>query len=144
MAKPRSLVDLAAAVSSALLMNEPQWVGIIVKPIDYSLEGAVLHIDPGPGLRIEERHKIEIEKHEISSNLSPVSSEVKQLSLEDGKIRLPDWTSNITSVLWIQLQAISDGLARGTPAGWYRISFVSYDFQRTSFFVWNNYLFIFL
>lgn len=129
MAKPRSLVDLAAAVSSALLMNEPQWVGIIVKPIDYSLEGAVLHIDPGPGLRIEERHKIEIEKHEIaaknednpSDNLSPVSSEVKQLSLEEGKIKLPDWTSNITSVLWIQLQAVSDGLARGTPAGWHRM-----------------------
>ncbi|KAI3753784.1 hypothetical protein L2E82_25847 [Cichorium intybus] len=28
--KPRSLVDLSAKVSSALLMNEPQWVGIIL------------------------------------------------------------------------------------------------------------------
>ncbi|KAH6795720.1 hypothetical protein C2S51_036706 [Perilla frutescens var. frutescens] len=127
-AMPRSLVDLAAAVSSALLMNEPQWVGIIVKPIKYSLKGAVLHIDTGPGLRIEERHEIEIEKHELKENnkddldnppdnLSPVSAKVKQLTLEDGKIKLPDWTSNITSVLWIPLKAISHGLAKGTPAG---------------------------
>ncbi|KAL7143291.1 hypothetical protein ABFS83_08G182000 [Erythranthe nasuta] len=127
-AKPRSLVDLTAAVSSALLMNESQWVGIIVKPIDYSLKGAVLHIDTGPGLRIEDRHGIEIEKHEVGSrktpnidnrpdNLSPVSAAVKQLIPEDGKISLPDWTSNITSVLWIPLLAVSDGLAKGTPAG---------------------------
>ncbi|KAK4420679.1 Trafficking protein particle complex II-specific subunit [Sesamum alatum] len=125
--KPRSLVDLAAAVSSALLMNESQWVGIIVRPINYSLKGAVLHIDTGPGLRIEETHSIEIEKHDVRSqnranldNLpgipSPLS-EVKQLTLEDGKIKLPDWTSNITSVLWIPLRAVSDGLPKGTPAG---------------------------
>ncbi|XP_042064578.1 trafficking protein particle complex II-specific subunit 130 homolog isoform X1 [Salvia splendens] len=127
-ARPRSLVDLAAAVSSALLMNETQWVGIIVKPINYSLKGAVLHIDTGPGLSIAEKHEIEIEKHEFGANNtdhsdnppdnhSPVSADVKQLSLEDGKINLPDWTSNITSVLWIPLKAISHGLAEGTPAG---------------------------
>lgn len=139
MARPRSLVDLAAAVSSALLMNETQWVGIIVKPINYSLKGAVLHIDTGPGLSIEERREIEIEKHEFGENNtdnldnplenpSPVSADVKQLSLEDGKINLPDWTSNITSVLWIPLKAISHGLAEGTPAGWYQISFGSSNF----------------
>lgn len=133
MATPRPLVDLAAAVSSALLMNEPQWVGIIVKPINYSLKGAVLHIDTGPGLSIEEKHEIEIEKHENGTsnledssksldNLSPVSAEVKRLSLEDGKINLPDWTSNTTSVLWIPLKAISHGLAEGIPAGWYHKS----------------------
>ncbi|KAL6553444.1 hypothetical protein OROGR_007286 [Orobanche gracilis] len=127
-ASPRSLVDLAAAVSSALLMNESQWVGLIVTPLKYSLNGAVLHIDTGPGLRIEANHHFEIEKHELGSknmvkldnsseNLSPVSTEAMQLTLEDGKIKLPDWTSNITSILWIPLQAVSDGLAKGTPAG---------------------------
>ncbi|KAL0311093.1 UNVERIFIED_CONTAM: Trafficking protein particle complex II-specific subunit [Sesamum angustifolium] len=126
-AKPRSLVDLAAAVSSALLMNESQWVGIIIRPIDYSLKGAVLYIDTGPGLRIEEMHGIEIEKHDVRSqnraNLDDLPgnpshvSDVQQLTLEDGKIKLPDWTSNITSVLWIPLQAVSDGLPKGTPAG---------------------------
>lgn len=141
MARPRSLVDLAAAVSSALLMNETQWVGIIVKPINYSLKGAVLHIDTGPGLSIAEKHEIEIEKHEFGANntdhsdnppdnRSPVSADVKQLSLEDGKINLPDWTSNITSVLWIPLKAISHGLAEGTPAGWYHKSFDTSNFKR--------------
>ncbi|GFP78584.1 trafficking protein particle complex ii-specific subunit 130 homolog [Phtheirospermum japonicum] len=127
-ANPRSLVDLAAAVSSALLMNESQWVGIIVKPLNYSLKGAVLQIDTGPGLRIKESHGFEIEKHELGSqnmdnldksseNHSPVSTEVRQLTLEDGKINLPDWTSNITSVLWVPLRAVSEGLAKGTTAG---------------------------
>ncbi|KAK1381135.1 hypothetical protein POM88_027879 [Heracleum sosnowskyi] len=61
---PRPLVDLAAAVSYALLLNESQWMGIIVKPINYSLKGAFLHIDPGPGLVIEETHVIEMERYD--------------------------------------------------------------------------------
>ena len=44
-------------------MNEPQWVGIILKPISYSLKGAILHIDTGPGLTIKKSHNIEIERH---------------------------------------------------------------------------------
>ncbi|XP_073136366.1 trafficking protein particle complex II-specific subunit 130 homolog [Henckelia pumila] len=128
-AKPRPLVDLAAAIASALLMNELQWVGIIVTPINYSLKGAVLHIDTGPGLRIEETHGFEIEKHreEASQNrsnltdpadyVSRTGAVVNKLALEDGKIKLPDWASNITSVLWIPLRAVSDGIARGATAG---------------------------
>uniref|UniRef100_A0A5B6YWR6 TRAPPC10/Trs130 N-terminal domain-containing protein n=1 Tax=Davidia involucrata TaxID=16924 RepID=A0A5B6YWR6_DAVIN len=127
--KPRSLVDLAAAVSSALLMNEPQWVGIIVKPINYSLRGAVLHIDTGPGLRIEESHVFEMERYANESQnagdlgysdgarndgSSAVTEEFKQLTLQDGRIELPDWASNITSVLWIPVCAISDRLTKGT------------------------------
>ncbi|KAG0464287.1 hypothetical protein HPP92_020356 [Vanilla planifolia] len=34
--KPRPLVDITAAVSSALLINEVQWVGLIVNPLNYS------------------------------------------------------------------------------------------------------------
>ncbi|XP_031121150.1 trafficking protein particle complex II-specific subunit 130 homolog isoform X2 [Ipomoea triloba] len=129
--KPRSLVDLVPAISSALLINEPQWVGIIVKPMSYSLKGAVLHIDTGPGLIIQQSHGIEIEKHTDGSHNesesggpegfegdgTQVTAEVKQLSLQDGKIELPDWASNATSVLWIPVRAASDGLPRGSPAG---------------------------
>ncbi|KAL8224661.1 hypothetical protein R6Q59_000243 [Mikania micrantha] len=103
--KPRALVDLAAAVSSALLMNEPQWLGIIVKPIDYSLKGAVLHIDTGPGLKIEESQAIEMEIHKNtpkkpdgSNDKNNASVVETQLTLKDGSIELPDWASNITSV----------------------------------------------
>lgn len=128
--KPRSLVDLTAAVSSALLMNEPQWVGIIVKPISYSLKGAILHIDTGPGLTIEKSHHIEIERHmnghtdeldhsegSKDDDSSAATPEVKQMSLHDGNIELPGWASNITSVLWIPVRATSDELPKGAPAG---------------------------
>nr|XP_043628055.1 trafficking protein particle complex II-specific subunit 130 homolog isoform X2 [Erigeron canadensis] len=127
--KPRALVDLAAAVSSALLMNEPQWVGIIVKPINYSLKGAVLHIDTGPGLKIQESHAIEMEtftststhpdgpENKDSDENSTCIKESAQLSLKDGSIELPDWASNIVSVLWIPVCALNEGLARGTSAG---------------------------
>lgn len=129
--KPRSLVDLVPAISSALLINESQWVGIIIKPMSYSLKGAVLHIDTGPGLIIEQSHGIEIEKHTdgsqnesnsggqegIEDDGTQVTAEVKQLSLQDGKIELPDWASDVTSVLWIPVRAVSDGLPRGIPAG---------------------------
>ncbi|KAL7186352.1 hypothetical protein ACSBR2_028154 [Camellia fascicularis] len=128
--KPRSLVDLAASVSSALLINEPQWVGIIVKPINYSLEGAVLHIDTGPGLRIEESYAIEMERYadlsqnpansgssdDASDDGSAVTEEFEQLTLQDGKIELPKWASDINSVLWIPVRAVSESLARGTNA----------------------------
>ncbi|KAE8711977.1 hypothetical protein F3Y22_tig00110266pilonHSYRG00038 [Hibiscus syriacus] len=42
--KPRPLVDLSTTISSALLINEAQWIGIIVQSINYSLKGDVLNI----------------------------------------------------------------------------------------------------
>lgn len=124
-------MDLAAAVSSALLINEPQWVGIIVKPINYSLKGAVLHVDTDPGLRNEESHAIEMERYADSSedatklgcsdgarnDNSSVPEEFKQLTLQDGRIELPEWASDVTSVLWIPMRAISECIPRGTNAG---------------------------
>ncbi|KAI5397079.1 hypothetical protein KIW84_063053 [Lathyrus oleraceus] len=62
-AKPRALVDLDAAVSYTLLINEHQWVGILVRPLNYSLKAAVLHIDTGPGLEIEETNIVEMESY---------------------------------------------------------------------------------
>ncbi|KAL4184248.1 hypothetical protein AMTRI_Chr10g100 [Amborella trichopoda] len=129
--KPRPLVDLSAAISSALLMNEAQWVGLIVRPIDYSLKGAILHIDTGPGLKIEESHMIEMEscneafegfgQIRNSNNISTDNSSTggggyERLPLIDGKLKLPDWASNLTSVLWLPVRAIDDRLLMGTSA----------------------------
>lgn len=118
--KPRPLVDILAAVSSALLMNELQWVGLIIKPLNYSLKGAILHIDPGPGLRIEESHMIEVERYTKEKDWKDggdVSIEVSEkLQLEDGKLILPDWTSDVTTVLWLPVCAIEENIARGTYA----------------------------
>lgn len=124
------MVDLAAAVSSALLINESQWIGIIVRPINYSLKDAVLHIDTGPGLIIEESHVIEMESYADLSNGSPdkgsngalengstVNKDFEQLTLRDGRIQFPDWASNVASILWIPVCAISDKLARGSSSG---------------------------
>lgn len=129
--KPRALVDLAAAVSSGLLLNEVQWIGIIARPINYSLKGAVLHIDTGPGLMIEESHVIEMERYTNDSDGSAekenhghtgedgspvVDKHVEQLSLLDSKIEFPDWASDVTSILWIPIRANDDRLARGYSA----------------------------
>ncbi|PIA43136.1 hypothetical protein AQUCO_02000515v1 [Aquilegia coerulea] len=126
--KPRPLVDLNAAISSALLMNEPQWIGIIVRPIYYSLKGAVLHIDTGPGLKIVDTHVIEIESYtkvlqtstqntvDDRNSVSAATKEFTQLTLNDGKIQLPDWANETTSVLWFPVLASDKRLARGTSS----------------------------
>lgn len=129
MHKPRPLVDIVAAVSTALLMNELQWVGLIIKPMNYPLKGAVLHIDTGPGLRIEESRMIEIEDYtkamergdhtdDLGMRRQGASSKLfEQLKLEDSKLTLPDWTSDIATVLWLPVCAVENRLARGTSAG---------------------------
>lgn len=129
--KPRALVDLTASISSALLINEPQWVGIIVRPINYSLKGAILHIDTGPGLKIEESHVIEMQSYvdvsQIAADMAKsdaaqkegslaVDKNFEQLRLHDGRIEFPNWANNVTSILWIPIRAISDGLARGSSS----------------------------
>ncbi|XWS27962.1 hypothetical protein CRYUN_Cryun25bG0025300 [Craigia yunnanensis] len=111
--KPRPLVDLSAAISSALLINEAQWIGIIAQPINYSLKGAVLHIDTGPGLKIEEKDSSVAGKDcSLAAN-----KDFEQLSLLNGKIEFPNWASDVTSILWIPIRAFDDKLARGSSSG---------------------------
>ncbi|KAL2944197.1 hypothetical protein RDABS01_032544 [Bienertia sinuspersici] len=139
--KPRALVDLTPAVSSPLLINEVQWVGIVVRPIDYPLKGGILHIDTGPGLEVEESHVIEMDRYtaphktigdmeDSDAKKLDVSSshirEVTQLNLQDGKIQLPDWASDTSSILWIPVRAVSDGITRAASQ---RLSIV--DMMRT-------------
>ncbi|KAF3778258.1 Trafficking particle complex II-specific subunit 130-like protein [Nymphaea thermarum] len=127
--KPRPLVDVAAAVSSALLMNETQWVGLVIRPINYSLKGAILHIETGPGLYIDETCMVEMEADqkafqgseqstmsEVTSEdgVSPNASGCSKLVLKNGELQLPDWASNITSILWFPVRAVDDQLPQGT------------------------------
>ncbi|CAL0326577.1 unnamed protein product [Lupinus luteus] len=129
-AKPRALVDLEAAVSSALLINEHQWVGILVRPINYSLKAAVLHIDTGPGLEIEDSHVIEMESYSSVSQNDDVQvqkdgsligslnsgKKFERLSLQDGKIEFPNWASETPSTLWVLIRAVSETLSRGSSS----------------------------
>lgn len=79
-------------------------------------------------MNIEQTHAIEIEKFPDGSPDSAKfgsqgesknhdSMDSNQLDLQDGKIQLPDWANNVTSVLWIPVRATSETLARGTQAG---------------------------
>ncbi len=134
MRKPRALVDITPAVSSALLMNELQWIGLIVKPIDYSLKDGILHIDAGAGLKIEESQMIEIEtygsdvEHVGDTDASKTSSsstdtrKVEKVPIEDGKIKIPDWASDVTTLVWFPVRAIDDTIARGASPGLYKIN----------------------
>ncbi|XP_058779898.1 trafficking protein particle complex II-specific subunit 130 homolog isoform X1 [Vicia villosa] len=128
--KPRALVDLDAAVSSALLINEHQWVGILVRPLNYSLKAAVLHIDTGPGLEIEDTNIVEMESYAgVSDNdedvvqkddaqIESLNSEKKfeRSTLREGKIVFPNWASDTPSILWVLVRAISDTLNRGSSS----------------------------
>jgi trafficking protein particle complex subunit 10 len=123
--KPRALVDITPAVSSALLMNELQWIGLIIKPIDYSLKGGILHIDAGAELKIEESQMIEIENfrgdvdHTGSADSSIEAERVERIPIENGKIKLPDWASDVTALVWFPIRAIDSTIARGETPGLY-------------------------
>lgn len=88
-----------------------------------------MHIDTGPGLEVEASHVIEMDRYTAANrsiddmgdsdtgkqnSLSSHVREVTQVYLQDGKIQLPDWASDITSVLWIPVRAVSDGITKGT------------------------------
>ncbi|QHN96069.1 uncharacterized protein DS421_18g615190 [Arachis hypogaea] len=128
--RPRALVDLDAAVSSPLLTNERQWIGILVRPINYSLKGAVLYIDTGPGLEIDDSHVIEMETYaDVSENddnkvqkdgaqIDSLNYEkkVERLTLHNGKIEFPNWASDTPSIIWVLVRAMSDMLSRGSSS----------------------------
>ena len=114
-------------------MNELQWIGLIVKPIEYSLRGGILHIDAGAELKIEESHMIEIEsyrsegEHSCPTDASKAlssstdSGRVEKVPIENGKIKLPDWASDVTTLVWFPVRAIDDTIAKGTSPGSYEI-----------------------
>lgn len=111
-----------------MLINEHQWVGILVRPVKYSLKAAVLHIDTGPGLEIKESHVIEMESYagvsqnkddQLQNDCAQVNCDknFERLSLNDGKIEFPNWASDNPSILWVLVRAIGDTLSRGSSSG---------------------------
>ena len=128
-------MDISAAISSALLMNETQWVGLVIKPLDYSLKGAVLHIEAGPELVVEKSILVEIEslcdstvesKDPNDCGKDSTSSLVhsSKLMIEDNRIKLPDWASNLSSIVWLPVRAVSNEVARGTSTGCFFLFFL--------------------
>jgi hypothetical protein len=140
-AKPRALVEIKAAVTRGLLFGEAQWVGLIIKPLSYSLEGARVHISTGPNLQFLSDQTALLEVNKVisqvdadASSMTEVMDAVKSpgahnshsvlengdtlrkddhastyLQMKDGTVELPGWASMVTSVLWIQVKAESEG-----------------------------------
>lgn len=91
-----------------------------------------MYVDTGPGLKIEESHIVEMEGYGDASNSSvgmadcngtlkdgslPLDKDVEQLALSGDRVEFPDWASNLASIVWIPIRAISETLARGSSSG---------------------------
>jgi len=75
-AKPRALVEIKPAITKGLLFGEAQWVGLIIRPLSYSLEGARVHISTGPNLQFlsDQTALLEVSKiSQVDANVSFVT-----------------------------------------------------------------------
>ncbi|KAG0578331.1 hypothetical protein KC19_4G014800 [Ceratodon purpureus] len=77
-AKPRALVEIKPAITKGLLFGEPQWVGLIVRPLNYSLEGARVHISTGPNLQFlsDQTALLEVSKPLLAEANAPSSTDI--------------------------------------------------------------------
>jgi hypothetical protein len=89
-AKSRPLVEVESAITKGLLFGEPQWVGLIIRPLNYSLQSALLHISSGPGSQFESCQTALLE---ISSTFQPDTNEV--LVTSDGGLKQNCATSEV-------------------------------------------------
>ena len=116
--EPRPLLEITSVVSWGLLMNEPQWLGLIIRPIDYSLKDSILQILPAVGLQIDDPQLCELElaenllkggtqKH-LSREISHIGKDIQALDLKSGTVSLPDWASEQASVLWLRVKAVQE------------------------------------
>lgn len=60
-AAARPLVEVGAVVASGLLLGEVQWAGVLVKALDYSLQGALLRLSAGNGIVLEDPQMAHLE-----------------------------------------------------------------------------------
>lgn len=90
MAKSRPLVEVKSTITKGLLFGEPQWVGLIIRPLNYSLQSALLHISSGPGSQFESCQTALLE---ISSTFQPDTNEV--LVTSDGGLKQNCATSEV-------------------------------------------------
>lgn len=77
-AKPRALVEIKPVVTKGLLFGEVQWVGLIIRPLNYSLEGAHVHISTGPNLQFlsDQTALLEVSKISQADASAPSISEM--------------------------------------------------------------------
>ena len=55
--------------------------------------------------------------HAGSANSTAEAGKVEKIPIENGKIELPDWASDVTTLVWFPVRAIDDAIARGESPG---------------------------
>ncbi|MCO5582966.1 hypothetical protein L7F22_036870 [Adiantum nelumboides] len=127
--EPRPLLEITCVVSWGLLINESQWLGLIIRSIDYSLKGSVLQLSSGAGLQIDDGQVCELEgagkllkggtqkqsPKELGYSLTAIENgfvakgkDKQLLLLKSGKLSLPDLASEHATVLWLRVKAIQN------------------------------------
>ncbi|KAI5076400.1 hypothetical protein GOP47_0008465 [Adiantum capillus-veneris] len=127
--QPRSLLEITCVVSWGLLINEPQWLGLIIRPIDYSLKGSILQLSSGAGLQIDDEQVCELEAagkllkgstqkqsskepgyplNAILNGFVAKGKDKQLLVMKGGKLSLPDSASDHATVLWLRVKAVQN------------------------------------
>eukprot|EP00850_Spirogloea_muscicola_P014903 SM000110S18910 [mRNA] locus=s110:194292:201225:- [translate_table: standard] len=109
-APERVLASIEAAVADGLLMGEPQWVGLALRPQGYSLGGAVLRLKAGAGLLLEDPQTAELQRLDDGIDVGAAVHRpgTEMLAFQDGQLVLPAWAADVPTVLWVRTVALRE------------------------------------
>ncbi|CAI5507851.1 unnamed protein product [Closterium sp. Naga37s-1] len=117
----RHLLDMAPVVDQPLLLGEPQWLGLLLHPLSYSLAGSLLRLAGGPGLLLPPNQTVECQrlppaypsalrqpgKHKAGDGEVPEGGS-EAVAMVAGSLHLPSWCADCPTVVWVQACAFRD------------------------------------
>ncbi|GJP42413.1 hypothetical protein CLOM_g1978 [Closterium sp. NIES-68] len=117
----RHLLDMAPVVDQPLLLGEPQWLGLLLHPLSYSLAGSLLRLAGGPGLLLPPNQTVECQrlppacpsalrqpgKDKAGSGEGPEGGS-EAVPMVAGSLHLPSWCADCPTVVWVQACAYRD------------------------------------
>ncbi|CAI5473413.1 unnamed protein product [Closterium sp. Yama58-4] len=117
----RHLLDMAPVVDQPLLLGEPQWLGLLLHPLSYSLAGSLLRLAGGPGLLLPPNQTVQCQRLPPaypSALRQPAKDkggdgEVPEggseaVAMVAGSLHLPSWCADCPTVVWVQACAFRD------------------------------------
>ncbi|CAI5979986.1 unnamed protein product [Closterium sp. NIES-64] len=117
----RHLLDMAPVVDQPLLLGEPQWLGLLLHPLSYSLAGSLLRLAGGPGLLLPPNQTVECQrlppaypsvlrqpgKDKAGDGEVPEGGS-EAVAMVAGSLHLPSWCADCPTVVWVQACAFRD------------------------------------
>lgn len=94
--QPRTLVTMKAAVSWRLLFDEPQWVGIIISPVDYSLVSARVTISAGRDLDLDLDQTTQVEAFSVERDSHAAEDSKKEIGSSAADDEMPPLEEIVT------------------------------------------------